>query len=351
MRKRKIKELGNILSVPQKIVVIPHKNPDGDALGACLAMHLFLRKKGHETQIISPTNFPKVFSFLPEIKSIFVYENNNETIIRIINDATVHFYLDFNTLSRTGIMETILTTSVAKKVVIDHHTEPDEFDFMYCDENKASTCELVYDFIHELAEKDSINKEISECLYTGILTDTGSFRFPSTTSKTHRIVANLIERGADHSTIYQNIFETSSYDRIRLLGIALKNIVILNEFQTAYSTLSKEEKEACNYQRGDVEGFVNYGLSINGIRFSAIFVEDDEMIRISFRSKGYFAVNEFAKLYFNGGGHVNAAGGRSELSLKEAVEQFKMHLAKANPIIAINKNRKENKKETSCGLN
>ena len=330
MKKRKIEELVDLLDIPQKIIIVPHKNPDGDALGACLAIHLLLKKTGHETTVISPTNFPKFFNFLPQIDSTIIYEESNQRITKIITDSTVHFYLDFNALSRTGIMENALTSSNAKKVVIDHHTEPEEFDFMYCDENRASTCELVYDLIDQLNGRHFIDKEISECLYTGILTDTGSFRFPSTTSKTHLIVADLIERGANHFKIYQKIYETSSYDRIRLLGIALKKMVVLPKYQTAYIAISKKEKILCNYQRGDIEGFVNYGLSIDGIQFSAIFVEEDKMIRISFRSKEGVQANKFAKLYFSGGGHLNAAGGKSERPLQETVEAFKMHLEKRN---------------------
>ena len=194
--------------------------------------------------------------------------------------------------------------------------------------NMSSTCEMVYNFIEFLGDEDKINKEMAQCLYAGILTDTGSFKFNTTTSRTHRVVANLIDKGADNSTIHSKIFDTNTPGRLHLLGKALNNLVILEEYNTAYITLSKADLDRFNYKKGDTEGFVNYGLSLDGIIFAAIFIEnEDELsVKISFRSDGDFSVNEFARAHFNGGGHTNAAGGRFEAGLEDTVKEFRSHL-------------------------
>lgn len=215
--------------------------------------------------------------------------------------------------------------------MIDHHQQPDDYAWVtYSDVNMSSTCEMVYNFIEAFGDTDKINKDIASCLYTGIMTDTGSFKFSSTTSRTHKVVAHLIEKGADNMLIHQQVFDTNSPARLHLLGATLNNLVILEEFKTAYTYLTQEELDKYNYSKGDTEGFVNYGLTLEGIVFAVIFIENKEegIIKISFRSVGDFSVNEFARTNFEGGGHTNAAGGRSTISMQDTIKRFETLLPK-----------------------
>ncbi len=222
-------------------------------------------------------------------------------------------------------MEHTLTKSTADFIMIDHHQRPDNYaKFMYSNTAYGSTCEMLYNFITQLGHHELIDKTIASCLYTGIVTDSGSFRFPSTTSNTHRVVADLIDKGIENGNIHNLLFDNNSYESLLLLGQALQNMKILPEYKTSYITLSQSELDRYKYVKGDTEGIVNYGLSIKGIIFAAIFIEnnDENIVKISFRSQGDFDVNAFAREYFNGGGHINAAGGRSYESLEETVSKF-----------------------------
>ena len=222
-------------------------------------------------------------------------------------------------------MEKVLETLTATSIMIDHHQFPDGYaNYTFSDTSYGSTCQMIYDFIYQLGYENHINKTVATCLYTGIVTDSGSFRFTKTTSKTHQCVADLIDKGINNSEIHNLLFDNSSYNRLLLLGKALQNLKILDEYKTSYITLSQEELDAFGHQKGDTEGIVNYGLSINGIDFTAIFIENKEegIIKISFRSQGDFDVNQFARKHFNGGGHINAAGGKSFASLDETVQEF-----------------------------
>jgi phosphoesterase RecJ-like protein len=222
-------------------------------------------------------------------------------------------------------METPIQSAKGIKIMIDHHQQPNDYAlYMYSDISMSSTCEMVYNFICNLGDEDSIDQDISTCLYTGIMTDTGSFRFPSTTSTTHKVIANLIEKGANNAQIHNNIYDTNTYSRLQLLGCALSNLKVLPEYRTAYISLSQQELNTFNFKKGDTEGFVNYGLSLEGIVFAVIFIENEQenIVKVSLRSKGAFSVNEFSRAHFNGGGHTNAAGGKSDLGLKETIEKF-----------------------------
>jgi phosphoesterase RecJ-like protein len=259
-----------------------------------------------------------------------IYENDQELANKLIAGANIVFTLDFNTLKRIDQMGARVAESAAKKVMIDHHQEPDDYaDIMFSNPAIGSTCEFVFQIIDAMGLAKHINQDIASCLYTGIVTDTGSFRFPSVTSATHRAVATLIDAGANHSEIHEKIKDNARPDRLKLLGIALKNMVFISEFKTAYITISQDELDACNYQKGDTEGFVNYGLSVAGIEMAVLMTENkkEEMIKISFRSKGDLAVNLFAKTYFEGGGHINAAGGKSDKTLRETEAYFLKSLA------------------------
>lgn len=325
MTREDIKSIKTLLSTPKKIVIVPHKNPDGDAIGSTLGLYHFLLKSNHDVHLIVPNDYPTFLKWIPGENSILKHDTNTENCDKLINNADIMFTLDFNAFHRTGNMETVLSQSTALKIMIDHHQEPDNYaTYTFSDVTMSSTCEMVYHFINKLGDTQSIDKNIATCLYVGIMTDTGSFRFRSTTSTTHRIIAELIDKGADNNTIHNNVYDTNSYNKLQLLGCALSNLKIVPESRTAYITLSQKELNTFDYKKGDTEGVVNYALSLDNIVLAAIFIEDKKegIIKISLRSKGAFSVNTFSRTHFDGGGHNNAAGGRSELSLKKTVEKF-----------------------------
>jgi len=325
MNKEEIASVKELLAKPKHIVIVPHKNPDGDAIGSTLGIYHYLKQLNHNAQVIIPNDCPDFLKWTPGADSILRYDAEKNNCDILINEANIIFTLDFNTLHRAGQMEGILESSKAIKILIDHHQEPDNFaDYMYSDVSKSSTCEMVYNFIEMQNDLDKIDANVATCLYLGIMTDSGSFRFPSTTSTTHRITAQLIDKGANNSKIHNNVFDTNTYNRLQLLGCALKNLKVIQDLKTAYITLSQEELMYYDYKKGDTEGVVNYALSLNDIIFAAIFIEDKKegIIKVSLRSKGDFSVNEFSRAHFNGGGHNNAAGGRSEDSLISTVEKF-----------------------------
>lgn len=318
----KIKEL---LDTPKKIVIVPHKGPDGDAMGSTLALKLLLEHRQHFVQLISPNDYPDFLKWLPYSEEVINYEKDTEKSENYISEADVIFTLDFNHLSRAGEMKNVLEEAKADFIMIDHHQQPDDYAVVtYSDVSMCSTSQMVYHFIHNIGLEDHINAQIATCLYTGIMTDTGSFRYRSTTSLTHRVIADLIERGADNTNIHENVYDTNSYSRLQLLGVALQNLKVVEGLRTAYIVLSQEELDHHNFKKGDTEGFVNYGLSLSGIVFAAIFIEnkDEKIVKISLRSKGTFSVNDFARRHFQGGGHINAAGGKSDLTLPETIAKF-----------------------------
>ncbi|SFU43519.1 phosphoesterase RecJ domain-containing protein [Pustulibacterium marinum] len=326
------KKVEELLSTPQKIAIIPHKNPDGDAIGSTLGLYHYLKLKGHEPIVVSPNDFPHFLKWLPEEDTIIKYDTNPKEGIKVIEEASLIFTLDFNDFSRVDVLKPFLEKATADFIMIDHHQSPSDFAVVtYSDTSMSSTCEMVYHFIDALGDIELVNSAIANCLYTGIMTDTGSFRFPSTTNITHRVVADLIEKGADNAKIHTAVYDTNSLSRLHLLGCALKNLTVLEDLNTVYITLSKKELNEFNFQKGDTEGFVNYGLSLNGIKFAVIFIEntnsDEDFVKISLRSKGDFDVNLFARAHFNGGGHKNAAGGRSDLTLEETVSYFEKTVA------------------------
>jgi len=326
MEEQQIAALKDLLKTALKIVIVPHRNPDGDAMGSTLALCHFLDLKGHNPIVIAPNDYPDFLKWLPGNEAVLQYESDAHICVEKIHSADLIFTLDFNDLGRAGKeFGDEIANSSATKIMIDHHQQPDNYaKFMYSDTSISSTCEMVYNFIDFLGDTQLIDQQIATCLYTGIMTDTGSFRFPATTSRTHEIAGVLMQRGANHSEIHNKVFDTNSYDRTQLLSCALNNMKVLEDYRTAYTTLSQEELDRYNFKKGDTEGFVNYGLSIKGIIMAVIFIENSQehIIKISFRSKGDFSVNEFARAHFNGGGHTNAAGGRSELSLEATVEKF-----------------------------
>lgn len=333
MKEEEIKGILELLATPKKIAIIPHRSPDGDAMGSTLGLYHFLRKLHQQPVVIAPNEFPEFLAWLPGSEDVLIYEKNKEKVGQVLQDAELIFTLDFNALHRTGEMENVLNKLTAPFIMIDHHQKPDDYAlYTYSNTKFGSTCEMIYNFITFLGHKDLIDQTIATCLYTGIVTDSGSFRFPTTTSETHRVAAGLLDVGVQNGDIHNSLFDNNSYHRLQLLGRALQNMKVLPEFKTSYITLTQEELDEFHYVKGDTEGIVNYGLTIKGIIFTAIFIENKEegIIKISFRSQGNFDVNQFAREYFNGGGHINAAGGKSTKSLAETATLFESILQKQN---------------------
>jgi bifunctional oligoribonuclease and PAP phosphatase NrnA len=334
MNENDILEIQKLLAIPKKIAIIPHRSPDGDAMGSTLALYHFLLKLSHDVTVIAPNEFPDFLTWMPSSEKVLIFENDTTLSTKILEESEIVFTLDFNALHRTGEkMEFVLKQLQPIFVMIDHHQSPDSYaNFTYSDTNFGSTCEMVYNFIEQLNQKQLIDKTIATCIYTGILTDSGGFKYPKTTGKTHRIVAELIDLGVENSKIPNLLYDNNSYSRLQLLGRAMSNMKVFPEYKTAYTSLSQKELNEFNYVKGDTEGIVNYGLTIKDIIFAAIFIEhtDEKIIKISFRSEGNFDVNQFAREHFSGGGHINAAGGKSNKSLAETVTKFETILAQMN---------------------
>ncbi|WP_339654394.1 bifunctional oligoribonuclease/PAP phosphatase NrnA [Flavobacterium frigidarium] len=331
MKKQDIEAIALLLATPKKIAIIPHRSPDGDAMGSTLALYHFLSKFNHDAVVIAPNEFPDFLAWLPGSETVKIFEKDKDNCTSILNEADIVFTLDFNAFHRVGHeMEKTLASLDTTFIMIDHHQKPDDYAaYIYSDTAFGSTCEMIYNFIEFLGKKEFLDKTIGTCIYTGILTDSGSFRFPGTNGNTHRIVAHLIDLGVENTKIPNLLFENSSYQRLQLLGRALQNMKVFNQYQTSYTTLTQKELDTFEYVKGDTEGIVNYGLSIKGIVFTAIFIEnkDEKIIKISFRSQGDFDANQFARDHFNGGGHKNAAGGRSEVSMEETIQKFEKLVA------------------------
>ncbi len=326
MNTNEINEIKGLLSSSKKIVIVTHKNPDGDAVGSSLGLYHYLTGLcNHKVTVITPNDYPDFLKWMPGQETIIKYDNNTKKAISKIEEADLIFTLDFNHLSRSGDMENTLKKVKTTFIMIDHHQQPDNYaTHIYSDTGMSSTCQMIYHFIEKLNDLDRITPEIATCIYVGIMTDTGSFRFRSTTSTTHQVIANLINHGADNTSIHESIYDMNTLSRIQLQGVALNNLKVLSEYKTAFITLSQKELDQHHFKKGDTEGFVNLGLSIKDIKFALIFIENkgEGIIKISLRSKGDFSVNEFSRNHFEGGGHHNAAGGRSNLSLSDTVEKF-----------------------------
>lgn len=324
MELKVLQKLKTDLSQPKNIIIVTHKNPDGDAMGSSLGLYNYLFPLKHKVVVITPNEYPENLHWLPGNNKVVVFENKRKKAEELIKKADFVFCLDFNSLQRIDELGEVVRKSKARKIVIDHHQEPEDFaEILFSDTKASSTAQLIFDFIEMLGDIAMLNKSIANCLYTGIMTDTGSFRFPSTVAKTHYTIARLIEAGAENASIYDLVNDNNTESRLRLLGYCLsEKLKVFAEFGTAFFTLSWDEMVRYNYKNGDTEGVVNYALSIKGIKFAAFFSEKEDLIRISFRSKGNFAVNQFSKNHFNGGGHINAAGGASEESLDDTISKF-----------------------------
>lgn len=313
------------ISGGKRVLIVTHMNPDGDAIGSSMGLYHFLKSLGARPEVVIPNQMPGFLKWMPESSVIKVFTHNNAKATEIIQNSEIIFFLDFNSADRTGEMKEYLSSSGAFRMLIDHHPGPDvQADFVMSDVNVSSTAELIYLFIEWLGQDDLVSPVIAECLYAGIMTDTGCFSYNSSQPETYRVLSKLLEKGIDKDKIYDNVYDNFSEKRMRLLGYCLDSkMVVMHEYKTAYISLSKEEKEKYSYAIGDSEGFVNYPLSIKGIKFAAFFMENERNIKLSFRSKGSFSVNDFSRKHFSGGGHFNAAGGESELSLEETIRKFR----------------------------
>lgn len=319
-----LEEIKAFLCSRKKIVIVTHKNPDGDAMGSSLGLYNYLLLKKHRVHVITPNGYPSFLQWLPGNDKVIKYSEVPNRAQTLIKKADIIFCLDFNALRRIGELGKLVKKSKGIKILIDHHLLPERFaKYMMVEKKSCSTAQLVFDFIVAMGDKKLINKKIANCLYTGIMTDSLNFKVPTTSAHTHRIVADLIEAGAQNTLAYSLVYDTNTENRIRLLGHCLaKEMKVLKEYNAAFIALSASDLKKFNFQKGDTEGVVNYPLSIQGIRFSALFAEMKDEIKISFRSKGNFDVNKFARKHFNGGGHLNAAGGEAHATLDETVTKF-----------------------------
>ncbi len=322
-----ISEIYHLLEKPKQVVITFHQKPDADAMGSALGLYQFLIQFGHVVTVISPTNWAAFLNWMPGSKTVLDFETQMEKANSILQKAEWIFCLDFNVLNRTKKMEPVLQSVSAIKILIDHHEQPqtDAFNYGISNANKSSTAEMVYDFIIAAGYAEKINEAVAECLYAGVMTDTGSFRFSSTSSSVHRMIAELKDRGLQHSQIHENLFDNFLETRFRFFGnILLNRMEIFYEYNAALIAIPQADLIRYNVKTGDTEGLVNFPLSIKGIKLAAVIIDRGDERKSSFRSKGGFDVNTFARKYFNGGGHFNAAGGRNNEPLEEVVKKFKI---------------------------
>ena len=319
-----LKELKAFLSIPKDIVITTHRNPDGDAVGSSLALFHYLNELGHTVRVIAPSEYPDFLSWMPGAGEILVFDVHTEQGTEWLQRADMIFVLDYNDLERVDRMGEVIAPLKCPKVMIDHHLFPDPFaDYVLSDTTASSTCELVYDFMEMMGHLNQIDLKIADSLFTGILTDTGSFKY-STSSKLYRIVADLVDRGVDDVRLQDLIFNSLDEKNLRLLGHCLYNrMEILEEFHTGIITLTKEDYEKYSISRGDTEGIVNFMLKLKNVKVAAFIHEQPTITKLSLRSKGEFSVQEIAKMHFKGGGHRNASGGSSYAGLKATVKKFK----------------------------
>jgi phosphoesterase RecJ-like protein len=316
-----------LLTEQKNIVITFHQKPDADAMGSGLGLYNFLIQFGHRVTVISPTNWAGFLNWMPAAKKVLDFELQNENALKALKEAQWLFCLDFNVLDRTKNMERTIKDLKCQKILIDHHQQPQKeaFDYGISDTDKSSTAEMVYDLIINSGHSDKINKDVAECLYAGVMTDTGSFRFNSTSADVHRMVARLKETGFNHNHVHENLFDNFLETRFRFFGNTLLNrMEIFYEYNTALIAIPQSDLIKYNVKTGDTEGLVNFPLSIKGIKLAAVIIDRGDERKSSFRSKGGFDVNSFARKYFNGGGHFNAAGGKNKEPLEEVKKKFKI---------------------------
>lgn len=320
----KAKQIKKAILNAENISILMHNNPDGDAVGSSLGLYLLLKKLGKDVQVISPNDYPDFLAWMKDTDKIIVGKKNKTTCLDQLKKTDFLIMMDFNVLSRIDWLEPVVRKMESTNLLIDHHPNPGkDSTFIISDTSVSSTAELTYYCIEKFGWGSKIDKDIGECLYAGIMTDTGCFSYNASLPRVFETVAKLLKTGIDKDAVYARVYYNFSFDRMKLLGLALKDkLYHLPEYHTGYIVLNQKEQQQYNFHQGDTEGFVNYPLSIQGTRFSALFLEKKNHVKISLRSIGNFPANEFAARYFNGGGHLNAAGGESELSIQETVNKF-----------------------------
>jgi phosphoesterase RecJ-like protein len=321
-----INEIFPLLDKPVNVVITMHQKPDADAMGSSLGLYHFLIQFDHKITVISPTNWAGWVNWMPGSKQVLDYELQKEKANSVLDKAEWLFCLDFNNFGRTKNLAPKLASLRCTKIMIDHHEEPDEksFDYGISDATRSSTCELIYDFILASGYRDKINTKVAECIYAGVVADTGSFRFPNVSANVHRLVADLKDKGLLHTPVHEALYDNFLENRLRFIGnVLLNRLEVFYEYNTALIAIPKSDLLKYNIKTGDTEGLVNYPMTIQGIKLVALVIDRDEERKWSFRSKGNFDCNKFARKYFEGGGHFNASGGRSSDSLAETVKKFK----------------------------
>ncbi len=322
---RNLEAFRQFFQTARKVVILTHFKPDADALGSSLGLCGYLKKKGHTVNVITPSDYPDFLTWMPGNNEVLIFQKEKpKAADDLIANADAIFCLDFSSLQRINELGVMVQKSKAKKVLIDHHLEPEAFaDFEQWDQTAASTAELVYRLIADLGEENLVDANIANCLYAGLMTDTGGFRHPNTTIEVFDTASALVRHGADPAKVSKLIYDTNTLERLRLMGYVLsEKLQVLPQYKTAYITLSSEDLKKFSSQTGDTEGLVNYGLSIKGVRLSVLISDRKENIKLSFRSLGEFSVNEFARKHFDGGGHKNAAGGQTSTTLEETLKKF-----------------------------
>jgi phosphoesterase RecJ-like protein len=320
-----IEEIYGLLGQSRKVAIVMHQKPDADAMGSSLGLFHFLKQLGHSVTVISPTNWADWLKWMPGCQGVIDFEFSTEKAVSVLDQAEWVFCLDFNTLVRTRNMAGRLRKLTCTRILIDHHQQPEVEVFAYgvSDTGKSSTSEMVYDLIVGSGHADKINIEIAACLYAGVMSDTGSFRFPAASAAVHRMVAALKDTGLNHTRIHEYLFDNFLENRLRFIGYVLQHKMdIFYEYNTALIAIPWKDLVRFEIKTGDTEGLVNFPLSIQGIKMAALIIDRDEEVKCSFRSKGDFDVNTFARKYFEGGGHFNAAGGRSSETLEQTVQRF-----------------------------
>lgn len=323
--RKNLSAIRTLLATPQKIVITMHKNPDADALGSSLALAKFLKKKNHHIHLISPNRYPNLLSWMLHPEKVAIFEDEDQaTLQKYIQQANIIFCLDFSSLSRLSAMGPIVQKAKATKIMIDHHRNPENFaDICICKPETSATALLIYNIIIALGEESLIDTPIATCLYTGILTDTGAFQHPNTNAEAHLVVAKLLAKGVDVNWVSQNLYGSQSLNRLKFLAHAISHrLTIIPDKRVAYFAISQKDFEKFNLEAGDTEGLVNYALRLKDISRAVLITEHTNAVRLSFRSIGNFAMNELAQKHFNGGGHKNAAGGISSLSLSETIKKL-----------------------------
>ena len=320
----KLNELKLLLQNKKNIVITIHRGPDADALGSALALSDVLKQLNHNVTVVSPNDYASFLYWMKGNNEVVVFTEQTEKAIEITNNADLIFLLDFNDLSRIGEYTETVKNSSSTKIMIDHHQEPNmnDADLVFSDTSSCSTAQLLFEILDGLSFTSMINKDVAECIYAGIMTDTGSFKYSSTTSKTHKVISELIDAGAENSKVHDLIYDNYSEDRTKLLGYCLNDkLQIFPKLNSAIISLTEEELDRFNFKKGDTEGVVNYALAIKGIIFAVFIAEKEGKVKLSLRSKGDFKVNEIAKKYFSGGGHMNASGGISDRSVEGTVKK------------------------------